>query len=349
MHRIFGIGFVASSATGWRATTVLDPVVGRRAHVVASAAIDVELLQFLPMMPPLAPGAEAAALLTVEGATFASPAWVPSVQGVAVLDDREGQQYLLDAHGTTPLIPSGVWAHAAIAGAPRLRRSDGAPETAAIVLVVGGFGGELSCVGVEEDELGTAATLPVVADDLGSSVLLLTPLSNGRLLAVLEDGRLLCLSAGEEPATLLSGVADICGASISSDDRSLYLCVGGGVSRCALDLDAGECAPPEPIVLEVTKEVTGIAIDRNDNLFVCTAEGVTVCNESGDAVARATTPAPVAGCCFGGSSLNDLYVAAGDTIWRLKTNSQGVRPPSAAFIKKMDKLSAAGEFRHVGW
>jgi sugar lactone lactonase YvrE len=55
------------------------------------------------------------------------------------------------------------------------------------------------------------------------------------------------------------------------------------------------------------------------------------------------------GLCFGGPSLSELLVTAGDTLWSVQTNTQGVSPPSADFMKRMEKMAAEGEFRHVGW
>jgi|EP00900_Chrysochromulina_parva_P022555 hypothetical protein len=325
------------------------PVIRCRSPFAAAAAkgIDIQLLQFFPTVPPLVPGAESSPLLCVEGASFSAPVWVSTLQKLAILD-ADGRQWLVadDGSGTDEFIPSGVWAHAMHIG----------PGGTSSKLAAGGYGGQMLAVSVEADEAGSAAELPVLAENLGSSVVLLTSLSNGRLLAGLEDGRLLCLSTTEPPATLLTGVglaagggSTLRGACTSDDDRSLYLCLDGGVSLCAVDFDAGECSAPENLALELSSAALGVAIDTADELFVCTAEGLTVFNEAGEAVARVSTPAPVLGCCFGGIASSNLYLAAGDTVWRLKTNAQGVRPRSAAFMKKMDKLAAVGEYVHEGW
>jgi len=282
-------------------------------------------------------------LLRCEGGNFAAPTWLPTLQGVAVLQEG-GQdiQWLLQADGTAvTLAPDGVWAHAALNGGDD---GDGS------VIISGGYGGTMSCVSTEADMLGTALQLPLdVAGGLGSSVMHLMALSNGRLLAGLEDGRLLILSVEEEPLTLATGVFNLVGTCMSDDDKNLYLCSNGAMSRCAVDLDAGTCSAFETLTLDLASEPTCVAIDTSDNLFVGSTDGVTVFSPDGDAVARASTPAPVAGCCFGGLSFSDLYVAAGDTLWRLKTNAQGVRPPSSAFLKQMDKLAAAGDYVHEGW
>mmetsp|Transcript_33709 Transcript_33709/g.88638 ORF Transcript_33709/g.88638 Transcript_33709/m.88638 type:complete len:341 (+) Transcript_33709:1-1023(+) len=317
------------------------PSTRRAPRVVASAsasAIEVELLQFLPMMPPLAPGAESQPLYTVEGVS--APVWLPAFQGIAVLDDA-GEQLLLDEEAAYTL-GSGVCAHATVATS----------EGAVLVACDDVSGAVLPlCASVQPDEVGAAMPLPVTTEGIGAPLEMLTAVSNGRLLAGATDGRLLRLSADDAPTTLLTGVSGMRSACMSADDRTLFLCTDGGVLRASIDLDEGTCESPEWLSLELPEGAapTAIAIDTSDHLFVCTAEGVTVCSPSGEALARASTPEAVTGCCFGGASLADLYLAAGDTLWRLKTNTQGVEPPTAAFLKKMDKLTAAGEFRHEGW
>jgi len=85
------------------------------------------------------------------------------------------------------------------------------------------------------------------------------------------------------------------------------------------------------------------------NLFVGASEGVLVVDDTGDAMMRLPLPLPASGLCFGGPSLSELLVTAGDTLWSVQTNTQGVSPPSADFMKRMEKMAAEGEFRHVGW
>ncbi len=64
---------------------------------------------------------------------------------------------------------------------------------------------------------------------------------------------------------------------------------------------------------------------------------------------RVATPEPASGLCFGGPSMSELLVTAGDTLWQVSTNTQGVSPPSPDFVKQMSKLASGDEFRHVGW
>eukprot|EP00966_Prymnesium_polylepis_P120002 2772884-Prymnesium_polylepis.1 len=49
------------------------------------------------------------------------------------------------------------------------------------------------------------------------------------------------------------------------------------------------------------------------------------------------------------AGLSTLFITAGDGVWSVTTNVQGVAPPTDSFRRKMDKYVAAGDFRHAGW
>ena len=99
----------------------------------------------------------------------------------------------------------------------------------------------------------------------------------------------------------------------------------------------------------VSGGVTGVACDVNGNLYVSAASGVLVVDDTGDAMVKQPIPNGASGLCFGGPSFSELFVTSGDFVWRVKTNTQGVSPPSPEFMKQMDKLGTGDEFRHVGW
>lgn len=92
-----------------------------------------------------------------------------------------------------------------------------------------------------------------------------------------------------------------------------------------------------------------IAADRQGNVYVCGAGGVTVLDEDGEPMVEIALPAAATGCCFGGPGLSTLFITAGDGVWSVTTNVQGVAPPTDSFRRKMDKYVAAGDFRHAGW
>ena len=123
------------------------------------------------------------------------------------------------------------------------------------------------------------------ADRMGAASVLV-PMSDGRLLAAIGDGAdslMLCLSKDEPPLPMLSGVAGIVDACVSSDGQSLYLCTGDAVSRCPIDVETGVCGAPEELpMLAGGTSALAVMVDVNDNLYVCTADGLLIGDEYGD-------------------------------------------------------------------
>ena len=76
----------------------------------------VEMLTFLPMLPPLSPGAAASPSLQVEGAQLSKPVYLPEL-GSLVLVDR-GTQVLQTSASSITALPGGeaISAHALLAG-----------------------------------------------------------------------------------------------------------------------------------------------------------------------------------------------------------------------------------------
>ena len=310
----------------------------------------VELLQFLPMIPPLNPGTTATAALSIPGGSLSAPVWLPEAQALAVLNNDQ-QALVRPGEGTIrepeslPLPPqssSAVSAHAIL--------GEGALATC------GGPSRSLACVLADPPSV---VALPLEGAEELTGVGLVCPLSNARLLVGTDTGSLVCLSKDAPPVTLISGFApgSLKGACLSSDEKKLYLCDGQAVACCALDVDGGTCSPPAALPqlaaslgeAAVSGGVTGVACDVNGNLYVSAASGVLVVDDTGDAMVKLPIPNGASGLCFGGPSFSELFVTSGDFVWRVKTNTQGVQPPSAEFIKWMEKLTASGDYRHVGW
>ena len=308
----------------------------------AAAAPAVEILQFLPMLPPLSPGTVASTALRIENGELSAPVWMPDEEAVAFMD--RGQHVLMDRSRNLELLPAAtdgaICAHALLGGS--------------MLAACGGAARLLRGVVVEPRSV---APLPFEGASELSGISTLCPLSDARLLVGTDDGRLLCLSEASPPVTLLSGfpAGSLRDACVSTDEKSLYvLCGDASVARCAFDVDAGTCSSPVALPqlaesLGASSVVSSIACDVSGNLYVGATEGVLLVDETGDAMIRLPTPAPATGLCFGGTSMSELFVSAGDTIWRVQTSTQGVQPPSPEFLKYMEKLAAAGDYRHVGW
>jgi len=297
----------------------------------AGAMPAVELLQFLPMVPPLTPGASARELLQVPDGQLSEPVWIAEAGALALLD--RGQQVLWTSP-TAPLVQlAAASAHAPL-GAAALASSSG---------------GSLTLCDIDDDATQPRyEQLPLDgANGIQADASFMCHVSDGRLLVGVAD-TLVCLSASTPPSTLLLGTGAVVSACVSADEKTLYLCTPSTVSRCALDLDAGRCGAPEPLPqLPAHGIFSAVLADSDGNVYVGSGEGVLVVDDQGESMLRVSIPQPPTGLCFGGPSNSELIVSAADRVWAFKTNTRGVQPASAEFLKRM---RAAGEgFRHEGW
>ena len=283
------------------------------------------------------PQAPVLSAFQLTGAQLGSPIWLPEAQAVAVLDG-DGHQWLLKNEYASAL-SSDIQSHAYLdcADSGYLITGEGSEAT-------------LRCVTVTSEGVGRAAQIPLCGSSL-SSVSMLLPSSNGGLLVALQSGCLINLSRDSEPVSLYSNTFTAHAGCLSSDERTLHLCRSDGVYECTVNLEIGECSDLKKMHLDLPSAFVpnAIATDTTGNLYVCGDDGVTICTASGEMLARMSTPAPVTGCCFGGASFSEFFFTTGDTLWRVKANVQGVQPSSTQFLQRMDKLTAAGEFRHEGW
>ncbi len=262
---------------------------------IAVAAPAVEMLRFLPMLPPLAPGTAAQPLIRLEGGALAAPVWLPELQKYAVLND--GIQTVVQPEtATASALPDAMTSHAHLSGVSVFdpdARSDSRDANILVTALVACDSAtrSLRCITVDPSYL-VPVPLEGVADL--SALTLVFALSEDRLLVATDDGRLLCLSGDEKPATLLTLDGDegpepgtLRGACVTDDEKTLFLCDDLDVYRCALDLGDGVCSAPAMLPqLEASlgseSEVTGIACDVNGNLYVSASEGVIVVDETGD-------------------------------------------------------------------
>ena len=284
------------------------------------------------MIPPLSPGDAATEALSVPGATLSAPIFVPALNALSVVD--RGQQLIQSGATVVALPGTEVVAHALLAGSA--------------IATSGGPSASLACVLADKN---TLAPLPLEGAAQLSSVSFVQQLSAARVLAGTSGGEVMLLSPESAPVPLLSWTgARITAACVSADEKTLYLCSGGGVYVSTLDLDKGLCSMPELMAsLGTDKGVVDIAVDVSGNVFTAGSEGVLVLDETGDVLLEVGTAEPVTGCCFSGSSASELVFTVGPTAWNLKTNTQGVRPATEEFLSYINKLAAQGEYRHVGW
>lgn len=318
---------------------------------VAAAAPVVSLLQFLPMLPPLAPSTEAKAVVSMPGASFSNPVYLPELETLALVD--RGQQVLQTSASTVDALPArDVSSHATLEYVVRAKQNKGNDDFAirSALATITGSDRSLQLV-LANTSPPSIAPIPLEGLESLAPVSCVAQLSSARLLAGTVDGQVVLLSPDAPPTPLISGFASpVTAACLSADERKLYLCSGGSVASANLALDDALCSAPEFLPsLTADSAVVDVAADVSGNLYVCGKEGVLVVDETGDAMIQVALPQPATGICFGGPSNNELIVTAGDTVWSIKTDTQGAKPASPGFVNMMDKLAASGDYRHVGW
>ncbi len=73
----------------------------------------------------------------------------------------------------------------------------------------------------------------------------------------------------------------------------------------------------------------GLCVDSQGRLYVTSAVGIQFCDQAGRVNGILNKPEPGAWAtdvCFGGKNLDELYLTAGDKLWRRRTRAQGVLP-----------------------
>lgn len=253
--------------------TLLTPTV---AMVVAAPTIS--LLQLLPRVPPLEPGAAAAVCLELPGGLAASPVFLPSISALVCVD--RGQPLVCDlvAGSSAPLPGAAVC-------------SSFAAWQENHVAACGPAGVVTQAVGAPKAFAAEPITL---VGALGSPVRCAAALRGGHLLAVSGDA-LVTFSPDAPPATLLSAAAlagaglrgsDVVGLAVDAEERSLYLCSADAVHSCSLDADGRGCGAPARVPLAF-QGGAGVALDVAGCLYLATADGLLVADESGERPAAA--------------------------------------------------------------
>ena len=85
----------------------------------------------------------------------------------------------------------------------------------------------------------------------------------------------------------------------------------------------------------------GMCVDSLGRLWVATTVGVQFCDQAGRVNGILSLPEPGAWAtdvCLGGRNLDELYLAAGDKVWRRKVNARGALPQLAPILPPPPRL-----------
>lgn len=304
--------------------------------------------RFLPTLPCIDPQAITERVAAIEGGVLSDPVWLlPTLaepeQGYVALANR-GQR--LQWESTEGLQPQATGDLLSQCFSGTLRASTLGEEAAVLAAEIGEQP-QLAC-SLGKD--GTDGDPQLLIATASGCILWLGEKSRGDPgLGLGLDGERAKLR-GRPITTLLEGCGEVCGMCVSQGARRLYLSLADGTLATAeLDLlENGVCSPLR--MLGASGGGGGaLACDCVGNLYLCGAEGVQVYDDEGEAFLQLRTPEPTLGCCFGGSGLSRLFVAAGDSLWAVDCNVQGATPPSEMLLKQMEKLGGGDDFRHDGW
>jgi hypothetical protein len=327
------------------------------AALPASAGVSVQLARLLPMLPVISPDAHAQRVLQFDAAVApAQLTWVPrSDLFTGMVERQRSVDRLSFLLGQTQW----TWTEG---GSPEQLQPDSMAEAHSVSSPA-----ELTCIGgqqvyrrdVDSGDLTVTASVP------GLIVREAVALSGNRLLLAAKDGRLLLLEQddgqeglggiGSRPPEwqlieLASGLGEVGGMCVSSNERALYLSVACGVLRAPM-LEGRLEATPVPFASTAPLMAGALATDVQQNLYVCTEEGVKVFDDLADELLSISTPSAASGICFGcfgGSTFSTLFVGSGDSIWALPTQVQGAEASrSFKFLKNIEKQVQAQ--RHDNW
>ncbi len=73
----------------------------------------------------------------------------------------------------------------------------------------------------------------------------------------------------------------------------------------------------------------GVCVDSQGRLYVATSVGIQFCDQAGRVngiIAKPESGVWVTDVCFGGKDLDEMYLTAGDKVWKRKTRAKGVLP-----------------------
>jgi sugar lactone lactonase YvrE/enterochelin esterase-like enzyme len=138
------------------------------------------------------------------------------------------------------------------------------------------------------------------------------------------------------------------GLCLSPDQSLLYVSdmVGQFVYSFQITLD-GTLAYRQPYYhLHLSDDprgsgADGMCVDTKGNLYVATPLGVQFCDQAGRVngiLGRPEHGGWVTDVCFGGKNRDELYMTAGDKLWKRKLKVKGVLPSGAPVVPPMPRL-----------
>lgn len=105
------------------------------------------------------------------------------------------------------------------------------------------------------------------------------------------------------------------GVCLSNDQKILYICSNKPFERFVSLYDTSN---NQFIKVFAEENSDGIEVDRSDNVYLCSKEGIIILNHNGERLALIEFPTVPANICWGGNEMNDLFVTARENIFLIK-------------------------------
>lgn len=105
------------------------------------------------------------------------------------------------------------------------------------------------------------------------------------------------------------------GVCLSNDEKTLYICSSKPFEKFISLYDTSN----NQFIKNFAEENSdGIEVDRHDNVFLCTKEGLVILDQNGKRLALIELSTIPSNICWGGKNLNDLFITARENIFLIK-------------------------------
>lgn len=105
------------------------------------------------------------------------------------------------------------------------------------------------------------------------------------------------------------------GVCLSNDEKTLYVCSSKPFEKF---ISLYNTSNNQFIKVFAEENSDGIEVDRHDNVFLCSKEGLIILNQNGERLALIQLPTIPANICWGGKELNDLFITARENIFLIR-------------------------------
>lgn len=105
------------------------------------------------------------------------------------------------------------------------------------------------------------------------------------------------------------------GVCLSNDQKTLYICSSKPFERF---ISLYNTSGNQFIKVFAEENSDGIEVDRYENVYLCSKEGLIILNGKGERLALIQLPTIPANICWGGKKLNDLFITARENIFLIR-------------------------------